>query len=343
MSAILPGTDSPMMVWVVFALLTAIISFSAYKLSIYADKIAEETGLGRHLVGLIMLSAVTSLPELITGFSSVRIVKNPDLAVGDIMGSCVFNLMIVFLLDLLHKEGDSVYKKSTPGHIITAALGMIMLSFLGLSFAVARYPVFQSSAFGYSSLIIPILYVLCLRESYQYEKQLQKNHASKARAPVKKTVFYFSLNAIIIIIAGGILPYIGDTIVEMMGWNSAFVGTVFIALATSLPELGITISSVRIHAIELAFSNLLGSNIFNIIILAIDDFFYTTGPLLAAVSAGHLVTLFSALMMTGLIIVALVKPPEKKLLNSVSTISLLLLAIFIGNLTLSFLGYGESH
>ena len=325
-----------MMIWTMFAILTLVISISAYKLSVYADKIAEETGLGRNLVGLFILTAITSLPELITGISSVTVVQNPDIAVGDVLGSCVFNLMIIFLLDLLYRDGGSVYKRSTKGHIMTASLSMIMLSLVGFSFLVADFPLLQIGHWGITSLIIVLLYIFSLRESYQFEMTDQPKSNSNDRSSLKETYIYFSINAVIIVFAGSILPFMGDKIIEMMGWNAAFVGTIFIAFATSLPELAVTISAIRINAVELAFSNLLGSNLFNMIILAIDDFFYMKGPLLASVSSSHLTTLFSALMMTGLILVALIKPPEKKLLNSVSLVSILLLIIYGANVVFSF-------
>jgi len=82
-----------------FTICAAIIIYSGTQLSYYGDKIAELTGLGRAWVGLILMSSVTSLPELITGISSVAIVNAPNLAAGDIFGSCVFNLLILSILD----------------------------------------------------------------------------------------------------------------------------------------------------------------------------------------------------------------------------------------------------
>ncbi len=87
------------MVWLKFAACLAIILFSGTKLAHYGDAIAEKTGMGRIWVGLILLSAVTSMPELVTGVSAAALVKLPDLAVGNLLGSCLFNLMI---LDVLH-------------------------------------------------------------------------------------------------------------------------------------------------------------------------------------------------------------------------------------------------
>ncbi|MDH4101110.1 MAG: sodium:calcium antiporter, partial [Nitrospirota bacterium] len=78
--------------WLKFILCSAVIVYCGTKLSRYGDVIAEKTGMGRAWTGLILVSSVTSLPELFIGISSVTIAGTPDIALGDIMGSCVFNL-----------------------------------------------------------------------------------------------------------------------------------------------------------------------------------------------------------------------------------------------------------
>lgn len=76
--------------------------FAGVRLSYYGDIIAEKSGLSRGWVGLILLATATSQPELVTGLFSVTVARVPDIAVGDIMGSCVFNLLLlaVYLLNL---------------------------------------------------------------------------------------------------------------------------------------------------------------------------------------------------------------------------------------------------
>ena len=85
------------MVWLKFAACLAIILFAGTKLAHYGDVIAEKTGLGRIWVGLLLLAAITSMPELVTGLSAIGLVGLPDLAVGNLLGSCLFNLAILGL------------------------------------------------------------------------------------------------------------------------------------------------------------------------------------------------------------------------------------------------------
>lgn len=97
-------------IFIEFAVLSLMIGTSGYFLSLYGDVIAEKTGLGGTWIGFAMLATVTSLPELVTGVSSVTYVGVPNIALGDALGSCVFNLLLIVLLDFLHRE-----LLSTPG------------------------------------------------------------------------------------------------------------------------------------------------------------------------------------------------------------------------------------
>jgi cation:H+ antiporter len=109
---------------------------------------------------------------------------------------------------------------------------------------------------------------------------------------------------------------VGEKITHVIGWESGFVGTIFMALATTLPEVAVTISAIKMKAVEMAFSNVLGINLFNIIILGIVDFAYSKGPLLSDAEPAHIITVFTALLMTGVVTTTLIIPPKKRILNA---------------------------
>lgn len=319
--------------WLQFFSLAMVIGIAGYNLSVRADKIAEKTGLGKNLVGIILLATVTSLPELMTGISSVTVTDNPDLAIGNVFGSCLFNLFLVFFLDFFYQK-KSVFSEVTQGQIITATFVIFMLSVTGFSLAIspeAEIPSFWHV--GLSSLVIPFVYVIAMKFTYEFETKNRKETTlfNDTKASIKKDILIFSVCAVLIIACGMILPFVGEKIMTQMNWQSAFVGTIFMAFATVLPEIAVTISSLRIGAIDMAFSNLLGSNLFNILILSVVDMFYTKGTLFKHADRGHLVTVFSVLMMMGVIILGFVQPPQKKFMKSVSFLSLVILLLFIIN------------
>jgi cation:H+ antiporter len=96
-----------------------------------------------------------------------------------------------------------------------------------------------------------------------------------------------------------------------------------------VPELVVTISALRLGAIDMAIGNLLGSNLFDILILAIDDIAYVKGPLLQSVSAAHAITAFAAAIMSGIFIVAMLYKPETRLHGTVGWASLSLLIVYL--------------
>jgi len=108
-------------IWCALAASLAVIAVAGVKLTRYGDIIAEKSGFSRGWVGLILLATVTSLPELATGLSAVTIAMTPDIAVGDILGSCVFNLLIIVLLDFLYRK-ESIYTRARQSNVLSAGL-----------------------------------------------------------------------------------------------------------------------------------------------------------------------------------------------------------------------------
>lgn len=323
-----------MMIWGQFIFLALVISFFGFKLSKLADQISTLTGLGRNIVGLILLASVTSLPELATGISAVTVADNPNLAIGDIMGSCCFNLATVVILDALYTKG-SVYSRSTRSHLLMCVLGIMLIAFTGFMLALKNTSFVYINHLSVYTFIIPFLYFFSVYEIYRSEKE-EEDSTEKGEGKLAPVIFKFVFCSIIIVTCGIYLSKTADQIFLHMKWNAAFVGTLFVAMATSLPEISVTISALRMNATELAFSNLLGSNIFNFLILAIDDLAFKKGPLLKYADSSHVVTAFSCLMMTSLVAFALMKPPQKKIFNMISGLSALIIFIYVLNLIVSY-------
>jgi len=121
-----------LIVWIQFLSCVAVIWIAGVRLSRYGDVIAEKARLSRTWIGLILLAAVTYLPELVTGISAVALANSPDIALGDALGSCVFNLLIVTVLDFLQR-GESVFTRASQGHILSGGFGVILIGFVGFT------------------------------------------------------------------------------------------------------------------------------------------------------------------------------------------------------------------
>lgn len=319
------------MPWLKFALCLATIGVVGPALIRNGEVISRHTGLSRSWIGLILIATATSLPELFTGLSSVAVTDAPNIAVGDVLGSCVFNLVMLVLLDELSR-GEPLYRRIDQGHILTAGFGVILLSaagaFLLLSQNGVSFQLVHISA--YTPLII-ILYFVAIRAAFVYERRV--SHLSSAvegagDITLRSALLRYVGAAAIVIAAGTWLPFVGQEISEATGLKTTFVGTLLIAAATSVPELVVTVSALRIGAVDLAIGNLLGSNLFDILILAIDDIAYAKGPLLGAVSSSHAITVFAGVMMSGIFIVAILFKPESRLRGTIGWVSLALLVVY---------------
>ena len=158
-----------MLLWLGFIICTAAIVYSGIRLSRYGDIIAEKTGLGGTWIGVVLMASVTSLPELVTGISSVTYANVPDIAAGDVLGSCVFNMLILAVLDALHRA-KPLSARAHHGNILSAAFGMLLLCLIAVSILLGDR-IIVIGWVGYYSLASIGIYFVAMRMVYFYEKK----------------------------------------------------------------------------------------------------------------------------------------------------------------------------
>jgi cation:H+ antiporter len=153
---------------------------------------------------------------------------------------------------------------------------------------------------------------------------------------LRQAAWRYAAAAGVVVSAALALPFAAAALAQATGWSESFVGTLLVALATTLPELTVTVAAVRIGALDLAIGNLVGSNLFNLAILSIDDLLYLKGTLLAAVTPVHALSALAAAVMSGALIVALVARPQARVLNAVGWTSVLIALAYFVNAWLHF-------
>jgi len=329
-----------MLLWLEFLTCSALIVLSGYKLSRYGDIIAEKSGMGRTWIGVVLMASVTSLPELVTGISSVTFAGAPDIAIGDVLGSCVFNMVILAVLDGLYRPMP-ISTRAHYGHVLSAGFGILLLSAVaGGLFLGGRLAAF--GWIGLYTLLIALIYFVAMRLVYNFEKRQiaaylkEKTEQLKyGDISLKTAVTKYVLNALIVIGAAIFLPGIGQGIAVQTGLGQSFVGNIFIAITTSLPEVVVCVSALKIDAVDLAIGNLFGSNIFNIFILALDDLFFVPGPLFSFASSGQMISALSAIVMTTIAVISLTYRAEKKALP-MAWDSIAIVLIYLGNIMLLY-------
>ncbi len=287
------GTQTGLVI--AFIAVAAIVVLSGIRLSLYGDALGDRTGLGSGLIGLVFLAAVTSLPELVVSLTSV--IKNPDdlakgadLATGNMLGSNIFNLLILAFITLLFPHKFKPWKMEDK-HTGSAVYGLIMLGIFAVAFLTTNMTAMRVPLLGCSLpvLALPIVYGFIIRREHGQLEAEPDNHlpSESQLAHLPASRFYSVLGLLCACIIGGgvLLSILGGRMALPpeqggFGLEASLIGTIFLAISTSLPELVISFSSVRMGFLDMSVGNVLGSNMFNLLIIFAADVTMRGGSML---------------------------------------------------------------
>ncbi|ADO83234.1 sodium:calcium antiporter [Ilyobacter polytropus] len=279
----------------VFFVLAYIIIMAGKKLSICGDKIGEEMGLEKSWVGIIMLASITSLPELITSASST-LMGNPDMAISNIFGSNLFNIFIIFILDVFFIK-NSFSSSISMKNYLSAFFSILLTTIFLLGFVLGEITIFKVS---FISIILFILYFVAIKLIYEFEHNYDFNDPDEINPEdsiimnMNQAKKGFVISGLTVITTGIALTYVADKIANTpifgISLGESFVGVILLALATSLPELTVSIQAIRMGSFNMAAGNILGSNIFNITIVFIADLLYRKGSIFQSLTEFHIIS-----------------------------------------------------
>ena len=304
------------MTWLKFILCVIAILFFGNRVARHGDIIAHKTGLGRVWIGLILLALVTSLPELFTGISAITLVDAPDLTIGDLFGANAFNLLNLVFLDIAYQNGIFL-RAISQGHRLTGWLSLVLVLVATVSIVISHQ--FSNlgiagSWIGWYTPVIILLYLVFVRALFRFEQRQPSPPIAEVEYEEKslgRSYLHFAIAAFFLIGVGIWLATIGDEIAGVTGLGQSFVGSLFLAFSTSLPEITVSFAAMRMGAVDLAVANMIGSNLFNMTIIPIDDLLYTKGPVLAAVSESNLIIGSAVILMTLIFIAGLHFKPKR--------------------------------
>mgnify|MGYP002381980162 CR=1 FL=1 len=334
----------------VFALTAATIVIVGTRLSHHGDRIAELTGLGRVWIGAVLMASATSLPEVFTTMSAAWM-DAPDLAAGDLFGAGMSNMVTLGLIDLLYRH-KRVWQQAAFGHALTAALAMVVTG-LAAFFVLLRIDVVRLGV-AFESLTLLTLYVMGMRLVFRQEDMTRRQLEQKAviesiaepeelsikrsrRQELRRAVMGFVIGALALLIAAPILAWSAERIAEETGVTATFIGTSLVAMTTSLPELVVSISAIRLGAFDLAVGNLFGSNAFNMAAFFFADLTYQQGGILSTVSSTHALTALWSIVMMNIGLMGIIYRAERWF-RLIEPDSLLMIIVYVLGLWLLFNG-----
>lgn len=247
---------------ILFLFLAGLTVFLSIKLSYYADFLNKSTNISGVFIGGILLAGLTSLPELVTCLSSIFL-NNPYLAIGDILGSNFFNITMMCFFDILFIKTMFYNYTKNKYYLIYILLILnyiVMYLFMGGIFNLELFNI------GIPSFIIIITYIYYLKNAKEEET---KKEIIKTKEHV---LLKFFLVGLLMVIVSILLTLVVNLIAgKNPNVASSFIGAILLGITTSMPEVITFIALIKMKSFDLALSDIIGSNLFNLLILAIGD------------------------------------------------------------------------
>ena len=251
-----------------YVVTAAIVVFVSLKLSDFLNIIDKKSNISGAFLGGVPLAAVTSLPELFSSLTATVFVKDNNYVLGNVLGSNIFNMMIFALVFFIFFK-KMVEKKVSKYFLVSMAFSAalyVLTTIAGLIFVPNGWLL---GYFNPVSILIVVVYVISVIKTPKIEEAEEEEKESKMT--LKTAVILFAIFAVVLVAASIFLTYLTDGISVKYNLGASFGGALFLGVATSLPELTSTINLARKRNFQAAYSDLIGSCIFNFLILTFSD------------------------------------------------------------------------
>lgn len=286
---------------VVFLISAAVIWAAGTRLEEYSDEIAQRTGLGEALGGMLLLAVSTSLPEVATTITAIVFLENPTLAVHNLLGGVALQTAILVGADVATRRPGALTFFSPNFGLIIQGVGLIFLLQLVVAGIAARgVPVVFSISVWLVLLAFAYVGVVYLMFNYRNEPpwtpaelddaQIGEREESgeEESAPVEDRGerstgglwLRFALASLLVLVGGWLATQSSEVLADKTGLGSAFLGATLLAGATSLPEVSTTIAASRHGRHATAISNVFGSNAFTVCLVLLAEVLYRGGSVL---------------------------------------------------------------
>jgi len=323
--------------WVNFILASLALLYFGYKASKTGYLLSKITLFSETFMGMIFLAMSTSMPEMFISIGAAGITNSGDLASGNIFGTLIINLMIIVLMDIQTRGAVLSYTDNQNQHVLTAILCIMIVSIMLISIVLQNLlnSAYKFFHIGIDSIIVCFIYIISLKLLFGFERKGRKTILGEIPSELtndkKKLKLWATFFTYIFLVAifGLWISYVADKIVKVVpAWDHTFFGSIFLALSSSLPEIIVSISSIGAGSVNMAVGNVLGSNLFDTIIIPISDLFYFKNSILNSISLTHVFTAIIFIILTTVVIAGLVYKP-KKTIARLSWPTIFMISIFI--------------
>ncbi len=240
------------------------------------EKLSSSLNISYFISSLLFIGIATSAPEIFISILSTLDQKS-NIAIGNALGSNIANIAFVFAISLLFlKIEPSTFRKDLSGEesfFLKFLIFLSLLIFYLLSDGVIDLK--DSFILSFSFLIFLVLYKIL------YD-QVQPSTNRESSDKITKIFLFLFFGLLILLIGTKIFLKGAISIATMIGISDYIIGLSITAIGTSIPELAASIESIRRKRIDFLFGNILGSNIFNILlVIGIIGFIDTSSVLIS--------------------------------------------------------------
>lgn len=300
----------------IISIITICVFLVSDKLAHAADDLAMITGISGALVGFLLIAAITSVPEMVSTFIASS-KGYYSLAAGGILGSNSVNIAILSVIFIIfYKQPLQIHLNS----IFSFLSGLILLTVVG--FLILLYSLMDVNYNIYLIvLIVLLIYSSIIYYSYKLNNMEYKQEVTTTppkNIHLKSALVPFICCSIGIVILSWILVLFCEKLTEVplpiygKPLGEHFVGTLILAVATSIPEFATTYQIVKMGNTNMAVENISGSNIFNLMVLVVASLFAPNIHFWNEIPINSLYTVFSIYILSIIIcILGLIKASKK--------------------------------
>ncbi|HBD12948.1 MAG TPA: cation transporter [Porticoccaceae bacterium] len=326
-----------------FLIAAAFIGFFGVKMTYVARDLAQASGLGEAFTGAVFIGAATSLSGIIASVTAAS-QGHASLAVSNSLGGIAAQTLFLVLADLVYRKANLEFAAASVENMMMSAQLMLLLCLLLVAFTV---PDISFLAIHPASLLLIAAYLFTVKmlvDTHQKPMWLprrsygtvREQRVSRVVQPgsvgLAPLIFKFLGCSLVVGLSGWLIATSGMAIVEHAGLSAGIIGGIFVACATSLPELVIAITAIRAGALALAVGDIVGGNAFDTLFVAVADLFYRDGSIYQAISGQESVWLGTAMLMNCTLLLGLMYRERKGFAN-IGMESLIILLIYIGAIT----------
>ena len=325
----------------VLAAMAVVIVVTGVRLTRVADSLAERTGLGDALGGALLLGAVTSLPGIVTTITG-SLGGDPGFGLSNPIGGVAVQTVWLAVADLLYRRSNLEHAAASLANLLQAVILMALLAVPVVAYAT---PDLRWGWVHPMTLLIPVvygygLYLLRIMDKDPMWQAVSTPATEKdeeqpavSDQPLARLWLALAALGVIVGVAGWAIGRAGLGVVAATGLPSGLVGFTLTTAITSLPELVVLVTAVRMGALTLGVGNIIGGNTFDTLMIGVADVFYLEGPIYRDAGDQSLVLLGGTALMTAVLAGGLVVRDRKGIGFEGVTIP----AIYAGTVVLAYL------